>query len=229
MIIYVRERGQNKNISEALEINIKINRDLEQERMNKVNKIYEEIKNDFPKNEQLINKKEIINKLINNNFNKDLIKNEIKNKIAKIDKEKAEKIYTELELDRKYYLDKKEIIDIIIEKNFEKEKIEEWVEEREKAKAEQIYNKLIKLDKIDFSKSNKDNILKEIIESNCNEWYLRNLYSTDEVDRIYAELEDDYGISGFTEEEIAKEKIRELKLDRALINDWIENTLINGQ
>ena len=91
MIIYVRERGQNKNISEALEINIKINRDLEQERMNKANKIYEEIKKDFPKNEQLINKKEIINKLIHNNFNKDLIKNEIKNKIAKIDKEKAEK------------------------------------------------------------------------------------------------------------------------------------------
>ena len=196
MIIYVRERGQDKNISEALEINIKIKRDLEQERINKANKIYEEIKKDFPENEQLINKKEIISKLLNNNFNKDLIKNEIKNKIDKV---KAEKISKELDLE---------------------------IEKKKKEKAEPLYNKLIKLDNINFSKSSKDSILKKIIESDFNEDYLINFYSTDEVDRIYAELEQDYGIS-FMEKEV-KEKIRELKLDRALINEWIEDKLING-
>ena len=49
----------------------------------------------------------------------------------------------------------------------------------------------------------------------------------EEVNKIYQELEDDYAISGFIEEEAAKDEIRRLNLDREAINKWIENTLIN--
>jgi len=50
----------------------------------------------------------------------------------------------------------------------------------------------------------------------------------EEVDKLYQELEDEYGISGFIEEEAAKAKIRELNCNRDQIVDWIENNLLNG-
>ena len=49
------------------------------------------------------------------------------------------------------------------------------------------------------------------------------------IDEIYNELEEEFDISGFIEEEVVKEKIIELKYDRAKICEWVENTLINGQ
>ena len=231
MVFNIREKGEEKNLSEPFEINIKINRDLEQERKDKANKIYEEIKNDYPQYEQLINKNDIINKLLNNNFNKEEIKNDINKKIEKIKNEKAEKLYNELNLDKINYINKKEIIDTIKEKNFDKKKIQKWIDEKNRAEADKMYNKLSALSDIDFSKSSKNEILNKIIQSNFDEFYIKNLYSIiDEkmVNIIYNELEDEYGISGFIDEESAKDKIRELKLDKNKLNEWIENTL-NGE
>ena len=94
-----------------------------------------------------------------------------------------------------------------------------------------MYNKLIALSDIDFSKSSKNEILNKIIQSNFDEFYIKNLYSIiDEemVNEIYDELEESYGISGFIDEELAKDKIRELKLDKNKLCEWIENTL-NGE
>ena len=51
----------------------------------------------------------------------------------------------------------------------------------------------------------------------------------EKVNQIYQELEDEYGISGFIEEEAAKDEIRKLNCNRAAINEWIENALINGE
>ena len=51
----------------------------------------------------------------------------------------------------------------------------------------------------------------------------------DEVNNIYKEIEDEYGITGIIEEEAAKEKILELNCNRDEIVDWIENKLLNGE
>ena len=226
MVFYVREKGADKNLSEAFEINIKII-DFEQERNVKANKIYEEIKKEYPKNEQLINKNEIINKLLNNNFNKNEIKNEINNKI------KALKIYDDLRLYYKNHIDRNEALNIIIEKNFDKKKIKEFIDGKERRiEAERIYNKLIKFDDVDFSGLSKDEILNKIqSELSLDEVVVRNFFKKDEVKvkEIYDELDEGYGILGFIDEKYAKDKIRELKCDREKINEWVENTLLNGE
>ena len=226
MVFYVREKGADKNLSEAYEINIKIT-DFEQERNVKANKIYEEIKKEYPNNEQLLNKNEIINKLLNNNFNKNEIKNEINNKI------KALKIYDDLRLYYKNHIDRNEALNIIIEKNFDKKKIKEFIDGKERRiEAERIYNKLIKFDDVDFSGLSKDEILNKIqSELSLDEVVVRNFFTKDKVKvkKIYDELEDEFGISGFMDEEYAKDKIRELKYDREKINQWVENILLNGE
>ena len=50
----------------------------------------------------------------------------------------------------------------------------------------------------------------------------------DEVNELYQELEDAYGLSNFIEEERAKAKILELNCNREQICDWIENYVILG-
>ena len=252
MIIYVREKDKNKNISEPFEINIKINKaeDPNQQRIIIANQIYEEIKNEYPNYEHLINKNEIINKLLNNNLNKDEIKNEINSKIQENDqkqnKNKAEEIYKELNINN-FNIDKKEVIDYIIEKNFDKEIVQKWInskiEEQNKIKAEDIYNNLSQLNDVDFSKTNKDDIIKKIIELNFNEEEIKKAYikkpvpvpvpepvhdDAEKVNAIYNDLEEEYGISGFIDEDAAKDKIREYECDRERINKWIEEELING-
>ena len=226
MVFYVREKGADKNLSEAFEINIKII-DFEQERNVKANKIYEEIKKEYPKNEQLLNKNEIINKLLNNNFNKNEIKNEINNKI------KALKIYDDLRLYYKNHIDRNEALNIIIEKNFDKKKIKEFIDGKERRiEAERIYNKLIKFDDVDFSGLSKDEILNKIqSELSLDEVVVRNFFTKDKVKvkEIYDEIEEDYGISGFIDEEKAKDKIRELKCNKGKIYEWVENALFNGE
>ena len=226
MVFYVREKGADKNLSEAFEINIKII-DFEQERNVKANKIYEEIKKEYPNNEQLLNKNEIINKLLNNNFNKNEIKNEINNKI------KALKIYDDLRLYYKNHIDRNEALNIIIEKNFDKKKIKEFIDGKERRiEAERIYNKLIKFDDVDFSGLSKDEILNKIqSELSLDEVVVRNFFTKDKVKikEIYDELEEDYGISGAIDEENAKDKIRELKCDREKIHQWLENFILNGE
>ena len=225
MVFYVREKGADKNLSEAFEINIKIT-DFEQERNVKANKIYEEIKKEYPNNEQLLNKNEIINKLLNNNFNKNEIKNEINNKI------KALKIYDDLRLYYKNHIDRNEALNIIIEKNFDKKKIKEFIDGKERIEAERIYNKLIKFDDVDFSGLSKDEILNKIqSELSLDEVVVRNFFTKDKVKvkKIYDELEDEFGISGVIDEETAKDKIRELKYDREKINEWLVNLVLNGE
>ena len=165
MIIYVREKNKDKNISEPFELNIKLNKveDPNQQRINIANKIYEEILNEYPNHEKLINKNEIINKLLNNNLDKDEIKNEINIKIkqneANQNQNKAEEIYKELYINN-ININKKDIIDYIIQNNFDKETVQNWIndkiEEQNKTNAEDIYNKLSQLNDVDFSKSNKD-------------------------------------------------------------------------
>ena len=69
-----------------------------------------------------------------------------------------------------------------------------------------------------------ENIIKKIIELNFDENAINNYY---DIEKLYNELEDDYGISGFVDEEHAKNKIKELHCDREEIVHWFENVL-NG-
>ena len=45
------------------------------------------------------------------------------------------------------------------------------------------------------------------------------------MQRIYDEIEDEYGISGFIEEDVMKNKIKELNCNRQSTNEWIESYL----
>ena len=72
--------------------------------------------------------------------------------------------------------------------------------------------------------ASEEELIKKIIELNFNEIEIKYFYDT----LIYEELEDEYGISGFTSKEEALAKIKELNFDRSKINDWVEDTLING-
>ena len=136
MVIFIKERNENNNLSEPLEINIKIKKEQEQEKI-----------------------------------------------------DKAKKLLYELKVDG---LNINEIIEVIIEKNFDYIDIKDWVEEKKRTKAEQIYNELIKFDDVDFFNSSKDKILNQIIDLLFNIDNIRYFYSKDEVTRKYARLEYKY-------------------------------------
>ena len=243
-IIYAKEN--NEIISDPFEIIIKINKpqvDPKKQKQIQANQIYEEIKDQFPNHNSLINKDEIINKLISNNLNKNEIINDINNKInemqQKEDEEKAEQIYDELNLNN-INIDKNEIISIIKEKNFDKEEVQKWLVEKakiqNKQKAQNLYNNLRNEQNLDFSKcANEEAILNKIIELKFNENDLRNFFKAagkEEVDpkvmEIFNELEDGYNLTSLKEKEEIIEKIIELKCDRDKINEWVE-AIISGE
>ena len=215
------------------------------QKQTQANQIYEEIKNQFAAHNNLINKDEIINKLINNNLNKNEIINDINNKIKEISQKeneaKAEQIYNELNLNN-INIDKNEIISIIKEKNFDKEEIKKWLDEKakiqNKQKAQNLYNNLRNGKNLDFSKcSNEEAILNKIIELKFNENEIRNFFKAagkekeeggnddQKVIEIFNELEDGYNLTSLKEKEEIIEKIKELKCDREKINEWLEEVV----
>ena len=54
-------------------------------------------------------------------------------------------------------------------------------------------------------------------------------YDDEEVYNLYQELEDEYGISGFMDEEGVKAKIKEFNCNFDQIIDWVENIVLNGE
>ena len=236
IIIYVKEKGEKNNISDPFEIMVRIKQaeDPMIQIKNQANKIYEDIKNQFPNHQNLINQEEIINKLIQNNLNKNEIINEIKHKIKEIkeneENSRAEQMYKNLGLD-KYGIDKNEAIKIIKEKKFDNEEIKNWSEEK---RARILYNNLRNDEELDFSKCpNEEEIIKKIIELNLNENEIREFFKKDDgkeelVNEIFKELEDKYEITGIVTEEKAKAKIRKLKFDMEKIKEWADNLVVNG-
>ena len=70
---------------------------------------------------------------------------------------------------------------------------------------------------------NDEKVIEKIIELNFDENKIKDYYY---FDRLYQEIEGDFGTSGFTEEEVAKIKIKELNCDKGKIIDWIEGNLL---
>ena len=245
IIINVKENDEI--VSDSFEIIIKINKPKEEEDPRKqkeiqANKAFEEIKNQFPNHENLINKNDIINKLIENNINKDEIINDIKNQIKKIEEDeknaRVEQLYSELNLSNSN-INKNEIIDIIKEKNFDKEEIQKWIDAKVQAQnrenAQNLYNNLRNDQNLDFSKCpNEEAILNKIIELRFNEGEIRNFFEKKggeedpKVIEIFNDLENDYGITSFKEKEEVIDKIKELNCDKEKINKWVEDIVVNG-
>ena len=75
----------------------------------------------------------------------------------------------------------------------------------------------------EFNNNEIENIIKKI-------GYIKIQYiDDDKINQIYEQLEEEYCISGFIEEEEAKKKIRQLNYNIEKINEWIENDLVNGK
>ncbi len=187
-------------------------------------------------------------------YNKNELENIIK-KFGKIEKKDMELVYNNLAeqtfQELEFYgfdLGKEQMISLIKENNFNKENVQNYINERI---SEQIYDNLSKSDDVDFKNNSKEDVLNKIKELNFNVDGIKEVYKKgklvdpivnpaneggneggngddEEVDKLYQELEDEYGISGFIEEEAAKAKIRELNCNRDQIVDWIENNLLNG-
>ena len=252
IVIYVREKKSNKNLSEAFEINVEIKQDEDpmKQIQKKAEEIYEELKEEFHDYEKLINKNDIINQLLKNDLNKEEIKKSLNAKIQKIkeelDNERAEQTFKELEF-YGFDLGKEQMLNLIKQQKFNKEYLQNYINERI---SQQIYDNINNLDEVDFSNNSKEEVLNKIKELNFNVDEIKEFYKKKKVDNpvvnpaneggngndddedvnnLYQELEDEYGISGFIDEEAAKAKIRELNCNRDQIVDWIENNLLNGE
>lgn len=57
----------------------------------------------------------------------------------------------------------------------------------------------------------------------------KNNADEEKVQELLNVLEDDYGIKGLMDEEVAKNKIRELNFDKDALFGWVENYLLNGE
>ena len=132
--------------------------------------------------------------------------------------------------------------------------IQNWInskiEEQNKIKAEDIYNNLSQLNDVDFSKTNKDDIIKKIIELNFNEEEIKKAYIKKpvpvpgpvpvpepvpepepypkEVIELFNEVEEMYGLTSILDEIVVKDKILELKCDKEQVEEWVSDVVSNG-
>ena len=242
MVLYVREKNNDNNLSEPLEIIIKIKQNEEdpmKQKIQQATQIYEELKNEFHDYENLIEKDDIINQLLKNNFNKEEIKNSLNLKIEKIKQEEKEKennakieeILNQLNFHDDNEFNKDEVRALIKQNDFNKENVQNWINGQ---LCKKIYNELTNLDDVDITKVSKDEVFQKIIELNfkideIKKFYSKNQNDDDkEVDKIYNELVEDWGIENYIDEEVAKMKIRELGLDRDKITNWVETDVVGG-
>ena len=255
IVLYIREKEDGKNISDALEVNVHVNqiedpnKNLEQQ----INNIYLQLKNEFNDLDNIATENEVKQQIKANNNDINSVKNWIQSKAQEYQEQQKnqqiESICNGLVAEiGDMNMEKNEIIDIIKNENYDMGRIKERIN---KKKAENIYNKL--KDECDFDGKDNDEIINKIIELNFNEDEIKEQYKkerqggddnrdnnvgggdaaaggedNEEIDKMYEELDEEYGISGFKDEDEVKEKIRELNLNRELIVKWIEESLFNN-
>ena len=225
------------------------NKNLEQQ----INNIYLQLKNEFNDLDNIATENEVKQQIKANNNDINSVKNWIQSKAQEyqeqLKKQQIESIYNGLAAEiGDMNIEKNEIIDIIKNENYDMGRIKERIN---KKKAEDIYNKL--KDECDFDGKDNDEIINKIIELNFNEDEIKEQYKkerqggddnrdnnvgggdaaaggedNEEIDKMFEELDEEYGISGFKDEDEVKEKIRELNLNREAIVKWIEESLLNN-
>ena len=97
--------------------------------------------------------------------------------------------------------------------------------EIDKIKAKIMYDEIIIKYKYIKDIDSEEKIIKKIIELKFNEESIKEYY---DINKIFFELDEEYGMSAFINENEMKDKIKELHCDRELINEWIEEYIING-
>ena len=255
IVLYIREKEDGKNISDALEVNVHVNqiedpnKNLEQQ----INNIYLQLKNEFNDLDNIATENEVKQQIKANNNDINKVKNWIQSKAQEYQEhqknQQIESIYNGLVAEiGDMNMEKNEIIDIIKNENYDMGRIKERIN---KKKAEDIYNKL--KDECDFDGKDNDEIINKIIDLNFNEDEIKEQYKkerqggddnrdnnvgggdaaaggedNEEIDKMFEELDEEYGISGFKDEDEVKEKIRELNLNRDAIVKWIEESLLNN-
>ena len=255
IVLYIREKKDGKNISDALEVNVHVNqiedpnKNLEQQ----INNIYSQLKKEFNDLDNIATENEVKQQIKVNNNDIIKVKNWIQSKAQEYQEhqrnQQIESIYNGLAAEiGDMNMEKNEIIDIIKNENFDIERIKTRIN---KKKAEDIYNKL--KDECDFDEKNYNEIISKIMELNFNEDEIKDQYKKEEqrgddnkynnvgggdaaaggeddeeINKMYEELDEEYGISGFKDEDEVKDKIRELNLNREAIVKWIEESLLNN-
>ena len=98
--------------------------------------------------------------------------------------------------------------------------------EKNKIKANILYEELIL--KYDYLKNNfnEEEIINKIIEFDFNENKVIEYY--DQANKIFEEMDYEYGLDSCMIGDEVKNKIRELHYDRDLISAWIEEVLLNN-
>ena len=100
----------------------------------------------------------------------------------------------------------------------------------------ELYERLKKLDDVEIEGINEAEIKEKIRElkydfEEIKKAYLKK-YETkpypEKVNILYQELDDEFNINGFMDEEVAKAKIMELNGDKEACFEWIENYLLGN-
>ena len=155
------------------------------------------------------NENEVIALIKEENFNKENVQKCINEKIA----EKIYNIISKLDEVDITKNNPKEVKKKIIGLNFNIDKIKE------------AFKKII-IEDNSYINPDLNHNNDEIDDDNKNHYIYG--YDEEEIDKIFQRFEDEYGISGFIEEDVFKEKMREFNLNIDQIIDWIENNLLSG-
>jgi hypothetical protein len=131
--IFEKDEIMNKIINEKFDkdlIKIWIQTRLQEKNNIIAEKLFDELNNQFNLLNNGFDKLEIINQIIEENFNRNKLRDWAK---QKIESRKTENIF--IKFDKIYnfsflFIDKQEIIDVIIKEKFNEEKIEEWIKNK---------------------------------------------------------------------------------------------------
>lgn len=131
--IFEKNEIINKIINEKFNkdlIQIWIQTRLQEKNIEIAEKLFNELNNKYNLLNYGIDKLEIINQIVEENFNRNALRDWAKQKIESM---KAENIF--IKFDKIYnlsspYIDKQEIIDVILKEKFDEEKIETWIKDK---------------------------------------------------------------------------------------------------
>ena len=201
------ENDLNKNEIEK-SLNSKIQQIQENQKNEKAKQLYKELS--FYDYNHDFNENEVIALIKEENFNKENVQKCINEKIAENIYDIISKL-DEVDITKN---NPKEVKKKIIGLNFNIDKIKE------------TFKKIIIKENSsinpDLNHNNDD------IDNDNKNHYIYGYDDEEEIDKIFQRFEDEYGVSGFIEEDASKEKMREFNLNIDQIIDWIENNLLSG-
>ena len=245
LYLIVKEGEKGARLSKPFKIIVKIKEDPQSKKEEEAEKLYEELNKQFSLNE-IFEKNEVINKIINEKFNKDIIKIWIQTRLQEKCMNDVENLFIELNNEYEilnYGFDKQEIINQIVEENLNKDNLKNWAKQKikiklESMKAENIYKKFDKIYKLSSSYINKQEIIDIIIKEKFNEekigkWIKDKVGNPPpsigsmekEVENIFNELDNEFNITSLLDREEIINIIKKLGCDRDKIRKSIIDLL----